>query len=87
MENFVKKNHLEISAGGTEIIASSNCPLSEEEAIDLKNVLEVEGNRVPCCRCSAFVEQSEENFSCPYFDWILMAEDNKINLKCLKIDK
>lgn len=76
---FTKREHLEISAETNIILAIEKCPLTEDEAKDLKVLFQVGNQNVPCCVCDY-----KKNSICTYFDSYING-DKGIYLNCIKL--
>ena len=81
MKDYIKLNHIEISAGDTLIVSTSKCPLTEQEADKEDVVLDVYEGRIPCCMCDAV---GHKEIYCPYFESYIIGTKGEF-VNCIRI--
>ncbi len=64
---FIREKHIELSDGDTYIVSNDKCPLTEEQAEELKVNITVNNDKIPCCACTAFLEGQDADFQCPHY--------------------
>lgn len=68
---YIKEKHIELSDGDTYIVSNDKCPLTEEQAKELKITILINNGKIPCCACTASLEEKNVDFKCPhYFGYI-----------------
>lgn len=86
MNKIIKQTHIELSAGGTNIVSNKNCPLSGKDIIELKLLFPVSDDvETPCCMADAFVDHAYDIQCSHYFGYINSDEGEFFNCDLLNL--